>query len=359
MQFQVNFKRGPVTELIYRQLAMIFLFVILLVVAGFSLSINALKEINAQTQQIIDVNNSKLRYAGTMLEALQTRRYSLFIYTHLEDEFARLDLWEDFNQAASDYLLAREQMMRLPMSDEEKQELALLDELAAIGQPRQLAVLRMIERGDSEAARKFLMEDARLAQEKVINQTRTIVELQKRSNREAKLASDEIYLIAFWEIIPIGLIVVFVGILLAYGVSGSIARKSGEIEYQQRKFKALFEASHDAVVLINGRQISEYNEAAEQLFHIDIAMQDQLNLDRFLPERQDDGSSTAALVFDAVNKAIRTRDYVRLEATLCRMNGENFHSEVHISVIELDGQQIVQMVVKDIPEIEGVHSQVA
>ena len=359
MMFDVKSRRGPVTELIYRQLAVIFLFVVFLLVAGFVLSLHALKEINAHTQQITVVNNTKLQLARMMLEALQTRRYSLFIYAHIEDEIARQDVWEEFNHAASDYLRARARILQQELSAEERRELRRLDELTKAGQPKQITVVNLIDRGETENAKRYLIEDARLAQEKVIIQIRKIVELQQRSNREAKLASDEIYLLALWEIIPIGLVIVLVGIVLAYGVSGSIARKSGEIEYQQRKFKALFEASHDAVVLINGRQISEYNEAAVQLFHIDVAMQDQLNLERLLPDRQDDGGSTAAIIFDAVNKAIRTRDYVRLEATLCRVNGENFSSEVHISVIELDGQQIVQMVVREYPEYDNVQAHVA
>lgn len=359
MKFGIPFKRGPVTDLIYRQLSIVFLLSILLIVFGFALSVNGLNQINSQTRQIIEVNNQKLQLARAMLEALQMRRYSLFIYAHLNDDFARHEVWESFNQAASDYLIARSSLLEQELSVEERDELKKLDQLTAGAQPMQLSVVYLVEQREIEQARRYLMENARLAQEQVIQQITKIVEIQKRNNRAAKVRSDEIYLRTIWEIIPIGIVVILSGILLAYGMSRSIASKSGEIEHQQRKFKALFEASHDAVFLINGWQITEYNEAAERLFQIRTVRQDQLNLRRVLPEKQKNGEDTAAIIFDAVDKAIRRKEYVKLEAMLSSIDGKQFYSEIHISVIELDGQKIVQMVVRDIPEAGETHSRVA
>jgi PAS domain S-box-containing protein len=245
------------------------------------------------------------------------------------------------------------------LSVQEREELAKLDQLTAVGQPMQLTVVNMIERGETADARSYLMEKARLAQEHIIKQITKIVNIQKNNNRFAKITSDQIYLRTIWEVILIGTVIVISGIALAYGVSHSIAIKSGEIEHQQRKFKALFEASHDAVILINGWYITEYNEAAEHLFRIDAVRQDKLNLKSLLPERQENGEDTAALIFDAVQQAIRRREYVKLEAVLHRLDGKSFLSEIHISVIELDGQMIVQLVVRDIPELKEAHSRVA
>jgi hypothetical protein len=67
MKFGIPFKRGPVTDLIYRQLSIVFLLSILLIVFGFSLSVNGLNQINSQTRQIIEVNNQKLQFARAML----------------------------------------------------------------------------------------------------------------------------------------------------------------------------------------------------------------------------------------------------------------------------------------------------
>jgi PAS domain S-box-containing protein len=359
MKFFTPFRHGPVTDRIYRQLTIMFLFALLLVVFGFALSIHGLSQINSHTQQVIEVNNKKLQLARIMLEALQSRRYSLFIYAHLDDEFAHQDSWETFNQAASDYLTARAQMLELDLSVEEQQELRKLDRLTAAAQPMQLAVIHMIQQGELENARKYLIEEARIAQEHVIRQITKIVDIQKGNNLTAKVASDEIFLRTILEIVLIVFLIIISGIVLAYGISGSIAIKSGEIEHQQRKFKALFEASHDAVVLINGWYITEYNEAAEKLFLINAVKQDQLNLKSLLPERQENGDDTAALIFDAVGQAIRRHEYVSLAAVLNRMDGERFAGEIHISVIELDGQRIVQMVVREVPEHKQVHSRVA
>ena len=359
MKIFTPFKRGPVTDRIYRQLSIMFLFALLLVVFGFALSIHGLNQINTQTQQVIEVNNRKLQLARIMLEALQSRRYSLFIYAHINDEFSRHDIWETFNQAASDYLTARGQMLEQDLSVEEQEELRKLDGLTATGQPMQLNVVNMVQQGELENARRYLIEEARIAQEQVIIQIRKIVDIQKNNNRLAKEASDTIYLRTIWEIILIGFIVIISGIVLAYGISGSIAMKSGEIEHQQRKFKALFEASHDAVVLINGWYITEYNEAAEDMFKMNAVRQDQLNLKNLLPERQENGEDTAAMIFDAVDQAIRRQEYIKLSALLNRMDGEPFYCEIHISVIELDGQKIEQMAVRDIPEHRESRSRVA
>ena len=51
------------------------------------------------------------------------------------------------------------------------------------------------------------------------------------------------------------------------------------------------------------------------------------------------------IVFEAVERAKRYKEYVRVETMLKRTDQQSFLSEMHISVIELDGQQIVQMVV--------------
>lgn len=117
-----------------------------------------------------------------------------------------------------------------------------------------------------------------------------------------------------------------------------------------RLFRQVFEASEDAILLIEGDQFIDCNEAAVRMLRCG-------SKDEIIPvppwgvspERQPDGRASDEKAHEMIQRA-REKNFHRFEWVHTRADGEQFPVEVTLTPIELDGREVIHTVWNDITE---------
>ncbi|XZE51757.1 PAS domain S-box protein [Planctomycetaceae bacterium SH139] len=117
------------------------------------------------------------------------------------------------------------------------------------------------------------------------------------------------------------------------------------------RYSALFDGSRDAVLMLNETGFIGCNQAAFELFGVQSsrALQ-QVHPAEISPEYQKDGKLSRVAADEHIQRAYRDGSD-RFEWVHKRLDtGESFHAEVLLSAHPIDGEMILQAVVRDISE---------
>ncbi len=154
-----------------------------------------------------------------------------------------------------------------------------------------------------------------------------------------------------------------VGVLSVYIVWGRLRsekeRRGAEqaLVEGERKYRTLFEASADAVILFDGMVVVDCNQAALRVFGYDG--DDEL-LHRHLvdlsPPTQPGGEDSANLVERHIAKATQGGSH-QFEWVYIRSDGIPFPAEVSLAVTDLGDRKVLQSVVRDITERKQVEKE--
>ena len=129
-----------------------------------------------------------------------------------------------------------------------------------------------------------------------------------------------------------------------------VTKKTAEVEKQRDTFETLFEKASDGILIIRGNRVIECNERAVSLFG--CPSKEALlaaPLQTLSPERQPDGSPSAEKIKEMVTlaKAHKAHQFEWLNQTV---SGEIFFSDVTITPIVLNDENVLHIVIRDISE---------
>lgn len=127
-----------------------------------------------------------------------------------------------------------------------------------------------------------------------------------------------------------------------------VKERSAKLVENESKYRALFELSQDAVMILHGDNIIDCNQAALGIFGCN-------NKGEFLgkhpadisPAMQADGRESMSAANEEISVATAQGSNF-FEWTHSRLNGEVFTAEVHLKPIYLDGLELIQAIVHDI-----------
>lgn len=347
---------GYVTD-IKRKLYLGFGILLVLVLAIAAAGLLRMHVMDTDLRQLVDRTNHKSAQIDALRNAVQQRRYSLFMIAVLDDEFAVSDEWERYNASASAYLVARDRLLQSNLDQREKQALTELDQLTLIGQPMQNKVLSLLESGNRSVARDFLLETARPAQQDVMDH---IDGFHAMEARLADLAAGKIQADNtryFNIILGLGIVVLLVGMATAIAISRRTIRQAAQVEYQHRRFKSLFDASMDAVLLWDETRLLDCNPAAERIFGLPQDAACELHLTNLVQHHQEDGRSGYELLEQHLHQASLGGE-ARFECELTRLPNTPFPAEVLINQVVLDNIPVHQIVVRDISQRRQAEQQI-
>jgi len=137
------------------------------------------------------------------------------------------------------------------------------------------------------------------------------------------------------------------GTMLLFSIIHDVtAREEAQkkLRESRRKFKTLFEASHDAIILYDfeGRVV-DANERAADLFHLDRESLLKRSVRHLEPPE------VRNKVMRKFNR-VRSGETVRFDAPLRREDGSTFQAEISASPITVGVRVIVQAIVRDVTE---------
>ena len=128
------------------------------------------------------------------------------------------------------------------------------------------------------------------------------------------------------------------------------ARSELKLRESEEKFRALFEASSQGIILHDERQYLEVNPAVVQMLGYDSPAElIGLNPGRTSPPVQPNGESTSVLAQRYITECL-AKGSVRFEWVARRKNGEDIPIEVILTRVQWGGKQIIQAAVNDISE---------
>lgn len=122
------------------------------------------------------------------------------------------------------------------------------------------------------------------------------------------------------------------------------------LQASEHKFRSLYEATSDAVMLLNEKQFFDCNPATLKIFGCTNKKEFYGKHPReFSPLFQPSGEDSASLSSQKMNIAIATGS-CRFDWVHKRLDGSEFPAEVLLNVMEINGQKFLQAVVRDITE---------
>lgn len=127
-------------------------------------------------------------------------------------------------------------------------------------------------------------------------------------------------------------------------------RTQAALEQSEQRFRAIYNGSNDAVMILDDNGFIDCNPRAVELF----GLHDKEELlrhrpDEFSPPTQPDGRPSREAAVEHNLKALATGSN-RFEWLHVRPNGEPFTVEVSLAVLEYGGKRILQSTVRDITE---------
>jgi len=113
------------------------------------------------------------------------------------------------------------------------------------------------------------------------------------------------------------------------------------------KFKMLFEAANDAILLMNDRIFLDCNQRAEAMYGCSRGELIGQSPVRFSPREQADGVASATRAVEKIAGAMAGQPQF-FEWIHCRADGTPFIAEVSLNRLDLRGELVIQAIVRDI-----------
>ena len=138
-------------------------------------------------------------------------------------------------------------------------------------------------------------------------------------------------------------------VMLATALTENLSAQR-RLQQQERIFRQVFQASEDAILLLDGDDFIDCNEAAVRMLRCG-SKEDILPVPPWglSPEYQPDGRRSTEKAREMIETAYE-RHFHRFEWTHTRADGEDFPVEVTLTLLELGGRRILHVVWNDITE---------
>jgi PAS domain S-box-containing protein len=130
------------------------------------------------------------------------------------------------------------------------------------------------------------------------------------------------------------------------------------LQESEHKFRSLYEATSDAVMLLNEQEFFDCNPATLKIFGCTNKQEFYgKHPSEFSPLFQPSGQDSASLSTQKINIAMATGS-CRFDWVHQRLDGSEFPAEVLLNVMEINGKKFLQAVVRDITERKRDENQI-
>ena len=316
-----------------------FFMVVLLMMALTFVGLKHMAQVNTQIKNIVENNNVKIELGHVMKNALHERALSMHSVAVLRDEFLQDEEFMHFNLMGAKYVLARQKLESLTLTDKEKM---ILDEIQTLTKETQPYVQEVIQLGldtNDDAVFDKIRALAIPNQRLIAVQLQNLVVLQQEQARIALDDEQSSYQNARILMLLLGGIATILAILIAYFVIRHVTKQAHQLEHQ---------ALHDEMtglanrLLFNDRLKTSIMRGQRQGMSFSTIL---LDLDGFKMINDTLGHNIGDLVLKEV--ARRLKNNVRKMDTVARLGGDEF-----VIILEsLESDQVIQFADKLVSSI--------
>ncbi len=192
-----------------------FSIILLLVMLAASITLYHLSQTNKQVNQIVNINSRKTEMLQVMRDSMRERQVSLRDMIIHTDPFDRDEDWQRHNNSAEKFLIARDQLISLGFTREERYEYDLLREKVTSGGLLQVRIINQLLDGGSENNIEQLFQQAFESQLNAFMQMDKLFAIQRATARKALDNTQRSYVFVTHMTFSFGVITIILGIFIA------------------------------------------------------------------------------------------------------------------------------------------------
>lgn len=243
-----------------------FSFLLSMMLLLIVISLLAMQAINDRLGTIATNNLIKVELASNMLHAARERSILLHRMVLIDDPFDRDELALRIDTYGAEFGNNRADLKNLPLSKEEKDILDEQGRLTSIAIPNQRLVIDLVAEDRLIQAKDALINAAMPAQDRVFEELKKLIELQKKYASKAFVIATDTYNESRLAMIALGIGALLLSILIANIFIKRITEAEHKLHKEKEKALVTFRSIGDAVITIDSSGLIEYiNNKAEQM----------------------------------------------------------------------------------------------
>lgn len=243
-----------------------FFLILSLLAAVAAIGVTRMAAIKSRMDIIVSQQNVKTELVAAMHNAARERSISLHRMALMPDPFDRDEEYLYFRQMASNFIKARDALVKMSLSIVEKEALASSQKLTVNASRIQEEIYQLISQENLDEANRRLLSEALPAQNQVLAQFSMLLDYQRQAAREAAQAADIEYRHGFYSLVGLGLLSVGFGMAIALAVVRNTTRAERALFNEKERAEVTLHSIADAVISTDALgQIEYMNPIAEQL----------------------------------------------------------------------------------------------
>ena len=323
---------------------------LLLMLAVIGLGVTQMAHLNAELANVVQINNVKTRLASSMRNALRDRAIVMHNIVVSIDPWEKDALFLQFQEYGGRYAQDRGQLVTMLSTEEEKRLMAELDAITALNQPVMISVVEAALDENNYGALTQLQEEAIPLQNRLVAALDAMTSLQRRANENALIQTVDAYQASRNLMLVLGVLATLLATLVAILVSRRMLTQTRQLGTEKQKYQTLFESNTDAVVILDDRGFIDCNPATLSLFGMDsVATFLSTPISQLGTPLQANGLSAHEHARLAIREA-RARGHATMDWQGRRDDGSVFAAEIALHAMELEGQQVIQAIMRDVSE---------
>lgn len=209
-----------------------FVLLLLLMIAITAVSLVRVATVNRQVEQLVYQINVKTDLAYKMKDSLRERAVTMHIISLLSDPFDQDEEYQRLGVMGSEFVAAREQLLALPLSEQEKNVLARMRELTVKNQPLLLEAVDKAMQQKNAEAQAMIRQVVAPSQREILALVNELLTLQQQEAQAAAALTEESHRTTRWLLGGMGVGAALLGLGIAVVVVRNTNRQANLLQYQ-------------------------------------------------------------------------------------------------------------------------------
>lgn len=240
--------------------------VLLLMVGVITIGLTHIMSLNEKMATMRSINYAKASLISEMSSSARDRAISLHRLALLTDPFEWDEEQLEFGRLAARFIQARDKLVTLGLSQDEKEQLAQSLELAKRGERLQQMALESFQQSDTAEAHRFLLKEVIPAQKQVIGHLILFNVKQQEHERATVAEATSSFHRALLLMAVLGVLAVMMGTMIALYVMRRTTLTERALLQEKERVQVTLDSIGEGVITtdVHGN-VTYFNPVAEQL----------------------------------------------------------------------------------------------
>ena len=247
--------------------------ILLLTFAALAFISVQIKSTQSSINEIVASNNAKSRLLVEMQQAARERSLALYSLVSTKDAFEYDEVFLKFQSYAEVFIKARQKLLAMPLSEEERELMKQQGKLSRLAVPLQNIIIKLIDKRRFKDALNILIKKSIPSQNEVLSQISKIIDYQRTNNQKIALQLEKRLEKNIIIIVVISIIIFLATIFTTIYVIARITKTEKQLYFEKELAEITLNSIGDGVITVDKDYlIQTINPVAEML--ADVKKQD-------------------------------------------------------------------------------------